>query len=303
LKWHPEKNEGKKRELADDKFREICEAYEVLSDALRRARFDQYGEVGLKQGVPNGRGGTTAGWSLSKHPEAIFADFFGASSPFAEFGAESGSLSVARTAAMEKQLALEQNLYCSLEELYGGCHKKSRVARRRLQSSTNGSAAPAANAAVAAAAGSSNGDSSFTEDVVINVDISPGWRSGTRITFQGEGHEAAGMQTSDLVLTLLEKPHPRFARRHDDLVYRATVSLLSALTGCTVQVLTLDQRTLPIAINQIISPGYVHVVENEGMPLPREPTRRGNLLIEFTITFPETLTPSQKVALSRVLPA
>src|SRR4051812_48175948 len=54
--------------------------------ALRRARFDQYGEAGLKQGVPNGRGGTTAGWSLSKHPEAVFADFFGTTSPFAEFG-------------------------------------------------------------------------------------------------------------------------------------------------------------------------------------------------------------------------
>jgi len=279
LKWHPEKNSGKKREISEQNFAEISEAYEVLSDPQRRARYDQFGEAGLKAGVPNGKGGFVPGWSFSRNPEQIFAEFFGTNSPFADFGSNA-TLSVATPAPAEKQLPLELNLYCSLEELYTGCAKKAKVARRRL---------------------TSDGKSSRTEDAVLTVDVKQGWKAGTKITFQAEGHEGVGLEPSDLVFTLREKPHPLFTRRENDLVYRAPITLLQALTGTTIDVHTLDGRTLPIAIHQIVQPGSSEVVPNEGMPHPRDPKQRGNLIIEFDISFPKVLTPQQKQSITKIL--
>lgn len=306
MKWHPQKNAGQKREMSENKFREISEAYEVLSDPQRRAKFDQYGEAGLKQGVPNGKGGVVPGWSFTKNPEAVFAEFFGSSSPFAEYGADA-SLSIATPAPAEKQLPLEQNLYCSLEELYVGASKKVKVARRRLNADAK---------------------TSRTEDAVLTVDVKAGWKAGTKITFKGDGHEGVGLVPSDLVFTLREKPHPRFVRRGDDLVYRAPVTLLQALTGVTVEVLTLDGRTLPIAVNNIVQPGYSQAVAGEGMPNPKAAAQaqaaaangaaaaangaapapaadgakaRGDLIIEFDIAFPKALSIAQKTQLTKAL--
>jgi len=280
LKWHPEKNSGKKREISEQNFKDISEAYEVLADPQRRARFDQYGEQGLKQGGSTGPGGgVIPGWSFNKDPEQIFAQFFGSTSPFTEYGAEA-SLSVATTPALEKQMPLEVNLYCSLEELYLGCQKRHKVDRRRLNP---------------------DGKTVRTEDTVLALDIKAGWKSGTKITYQADGHEGVGLQPSDLVLTLREKPHPRFARRDNDLVYVAPITLLDSLCGTTLSILTLDARTLAIAVNQIVHPGFVQRVVGEGMPLAKDPTKRGDLLIEFEISFPKVLTPAQKQALAKIL--
>jgi len=168
-----------------------------------------------------------------------------------------------------------------LEELYEGCSKKIKVSRRRLRE--NKTLQP--------------------EDAVISVDIKPGWKNGTRITFEGDGNEAIGQTAGDLVFILTEKPHPRFTRRSNNLHYTATISLAQALTGCTVEVLTLDRRTLPIAINQIVSPGYTQSVVGEGLPNPKDPKKSGDLILEFKIIFPTTLSDHQKATLAKVLPS
>jgi len=177
-------------------------------------------------------------------------------------------------------MALEVNVYCSLEELFAGCKKRQKVARRRVNA---------------------DGKTVRTEDTVVAVDIKSGWKAGTRITYQGDGNEAVGMQTSDLVLTVREKPHPRFSRRDNDLVFVATVTLVEALCGTTLSIGTLDGRTLAIAVNQIVHPGFTQRVVGEGMPWARDPTKRGDLLIDFQIDFPKVLTPQQKQALAKIL--
>ncbi len=82
------------------------------------------------------------------------------------------SLSIATPAPAEKQLPLEQNLYCSLEELFVGASKKVKVARRRLNS---------------------DGKTSRIEDAVLSVDVKAGWKAGTKITFRGDGNEGVGL--------------------------------------------------------------------------------------------------------------
>lgn len=79
------------------------------------------------------------------------------------------------------------------------------------------------------------------------------------------------------------------------------ISLVEALTGCTVQLTTLDGRNLTIPINTVVYPGYKEVVPKEGMPIPKEPSKRGDLRIKFNIKFPSRLTDDQKSGLKMLL--
>lgn len=80
----------------------------------------------------------------------------------------------------------------------------------------------------------------------------------------------------------------------------ADITLEQALSGTTVQVVTLDNRTLNIPINEIVSPGYQKIVPNEGMPA-RPASSKGNLVIRFNIKFPKSLSSQQKEAVKRAL--
>jgi DnaJ-class molecular chaperone len=99
-----------------------------------------------------------------------------------------------------------------------------------------------------------------------------------------------------------EQEHPRFKREADNLVYTANITLKEALTGTTVEVLTLDNRTLRVSVTELVSPGYVKLVRGEGMPLQKSPDQKGDLYIKFNVVFPRTLTDSQKAQLRSVLP-
>jgi DnaJ family protein B protein 4 len=100
---------------------------------------------------------------------------------------------------------------------------------------------------------------------------------------------------------LKEKPHPRFTRSKNDLCLTANITLLEALTGVSLDVATLDSRTLSISISDVVKPGMQKVIVGEGMPLVSKPSQTGNLVISFNITFPEALTEAQKILLKENL--
>ena len=100
---------------------------------------------------------------------------------------------------------------------------------------------------------------------------------------------------------LKEKPHPRFKRSKNDLSFSASITLLEALTGVTLSVNTLDGRTLPISVSDVIKPGMQKVIAGEGMPLIKDSSKRGNLVIDFAISFPDALTEAQKLLLKENL--
>lgn len=284
VQWHPAKNESGNKELVVQKFRDISEAYTVLSNAKLRTIFDQYGAKGLKSGVSNGKGGFVTPWSYSENPESQFSDFFGTVSPFADFfSGDSGFAPMFAEPAAAKTFktdAQSLNLYCSLEELFSGCSKKVRVTRQKLQL---------------------DGKSLRSEGVVLTVEVQAGWREGTKITFVGEGDEASGQTTGDVVFILKETPHPRFVRSKNDLTFTAAIDLAQALTGTTIEIKTLDGRTVPVPINEIVKPSCPKIVPNEGMPLPSDPTKRGQLFIQFDVKFPDMLTDTQKVQIQEIL--
>jgi DnaJ-class molecular chaperone len=282
IQWHPERNQSKNKEAVAEMFRSLSEAYCVLSDAKLRAIFDQYGEKGLKTGIPNGKGGNVGAWTFNVNPDEHFREFFGSFSPFADFfNEDAGYASLFNAAGASGDTKVESqviNLYCSLEELYLGCTKKQKVVTQKL---------------------GTDGASTAPSEKILTVEVSAGWREGTKITFTCEGDEAEDMETGDVVFILREKPHPRFTRSKNDLNYSANLTLSQALTGVTINIPTLDGRTLPIAINQIVTPGSSKRVAGEGMPIPKGGC--GNLNISFNVSFPDELSEDQKSSIKDAL--
>lgn len=138
---------------------------------------------------------------------------------------------------------------------------------------------------------------------ILTINIKPGWKKGTKITFPEKGNERPNVTPADLVFIIDEKPHPVFTREGNDLVVTQQISLVEALTGYTVHLTTLDGRSLTIPINDVIPPIYEEIVPREGMPLQKDPTKKGNLRIKFNIKFPTKLTPEQKAGIKKLLGA
>lgn len=293
LKYHPDKN---KSPGAEEKFKEVAEAYEVLSDKKKREIYDQYGEEGLKGGIPGGNSGSPAGFAYTFHgdPRATFAQFFGNTNPFQSFfegfGFDSddsdpftiimGSPHMSSNAKSQDP-PVEHDLYVSLEDINTGCSKKMRISRKVLQP-----------------------DGSLRqEEKILEIDVKPGWKAGTKITFPKEGDQGRNKIPADVVFILKDKPHPVFKREGSDLKYIAKITLKQALCGCTVQVPTLfgPSRTLNFT-NEVIKPNTVKRIQNAGLPFPKEPSRRGDLLVTFEIIFPDRLTGAAKEALQKALP-
>lgn len=134
------------------------------------------------------------------------------------------------------------------------------------------------------------------------IHVKPGWKKGTKITFPEKGNqEELGVIPADLIFVIDEKPHSIFKRDGNDLIIHKKISLLDALTGKTIKLTTLDGRDLRIPITDVVKPGYEEVVPNEGMPISKEPGKKGNLRIKFSIKFPTSLTTEQKSDLKRIL--
>ena len=171
-------------------------------------------------------------------------------------------------------------LKVSLEDLYSGATKRLKVGRRLL----NGT----------------------TEDKVLEIQISPGWKSGTKIRFPKAGNEQLNGEAQDLVFVVEEKPHDKFVREGNDLITTVQLPLVEALAGSggkrTVD--ALDGRKLQIPIpGGIVKPGTTVTVPGEGMPIRKEGSvkRKGDLIVKWDVVFPDRLTPAQKEGLRKIL--
>jgi DnaJ family protein B protein 4 len=296
LKWHPDRNRENTNE-AEAKFKEIAEAYEVLVDKQKREIYDQYGEEGLKAGFgaggPGGGPGGGVRFGGFSDPFKIFQEMFGRGG-MGGMGGMGGSLflfhgdddfddgfggggfggfpGMGGRARQRKAKPIKRVFQCSLEELYTGTTKKLKVTKQ-----------------VSDAQGHTSESSK-----ILTIDVKPGWKAGTKLTFENEGDEAPGIIPADLIFELEEKPHQYYKREGNDLIYHLTINLLQALTGVKLTLPSLDGRDIRVTIRDIINPNYTHVIPGEGMPLSRNPAQKGNMLIKFTIRFPVDLNDSQK---------
>ncbi|KAJ2905038.1 Mitochondrial protein import protein mas5 [Zalerion maritima] len=333
LKYHPDKNTH--NPAAEDKFKEISHAYEILSDTQKRSVYDQYGEAGLEGG---GAGGGMAA-------EDLFAQFFGGGSfggglggMFGGGGMQSRGPPKARTihhthkVSLEdiyrgkvSKLALQRSIICPKCEGRGGkdgavrrCHgcdgqgMKTMMRQMGPMIQRFQTVCPDCNGEGEIIREKDrckqcNGKKTVVDRKVLHVHVDRGVRSGTKVEFRGEGDQAPGIQAGDVVFEIEEKPHTRFQRKEDDLFHQADIELVTALAGGTIYVEHLDDRWLSVEIlpGEAISQGTVKMVRGQGMPSPRH-HNTGNLFLQFNIKFPEknwTVDPSHFNALRAILPS
>ncbi|XP_042668901.1 dnaJ homolog subfamily B member 13 isoform X1 [Centrocercus urophasianus] len=208
--------------------------------AVRRGIYDRFGEEGLKGGIPVESGGEdawTAGYVFHNNPDKVFKEFFGGHNPFAEFFTKDGLEVTLPFGGLRGRGVMKQDppmvwdLHVSLEDLFFGCTKKMKISHRVMNE---------------------DGQTSTIRDKILIIDVQPGWKQGTRVTFEKEGDQGPNVIPADITFVIQEKPHPRFKRTKDDLIYVANIPLGKALIGCTVDVRTLDGRLLNVPINDIV---------------------------------------------------
>ncbi|XP_028412266.1 dnaJ homolog subfamily B member 13-like [Dendronephthya gigantea] len=282
LKFHPDKTQ---EPGADRKFKQVSESYEILSDPKKRAIYDQFGEEGLRNGVPDSdTGGWTPGYTFHGDSLRVFREFFGGDNPFSElfdsYDPEIGFGGAHGRGRRKQDPPIERELYLTLEEVFKGCTKKMKISRRVMNE---------------------DGHTSNIRDKILTINVKPGWKSGTKITFPKEGDQGPNNIPADIVFIVKDKSHSIFKREGKDLFFTATVPLGKALTGCTVDVPTLDGRLISVPINDIIKPGYTKRVPGEGVPTSKDPNIRGDLVINFDIVFPNKLNSDQKRLLKDAL--
>lgn len=183
---------------------------------------------------------------------------------------------------MRQDTAIEHDLYVTLEELLKGTTKKMKITR-----------------AVIGPDGARR-----KEDKVLTINVKPGWKAGTKITFQKEGDQNHNSVPADIVFIIKDKTHPLFKRDGSDIKYTAKISLREALTGTSVSVPTLTGEKIPLrmAAGDIIKPTTFRRITNQGLPHPKEPNRRGDLIVAFDIKFPDSLPEGTRQILQDILP-
>ncbi|CAD6235688.1 unnamed protein product [Miscanthus lutarioriparius] len=289
-KWHPDKHPPSSKPEAEARFKAISEAYEALLDQQEnRAVFGlcNDGRAGERAGGGGGLG-AGVGARMERTRSDDFCTRSAPGTPAREFkkvyssGNPGGRRAFAEfsSSIMRKAPPLERKLECTLEELCRGCKKEVKFTRDVV--TKNGSI--------------------VKKEVTQMVLVKPGWKKGKQIVFEGMGDERPGCLPTDAIFTVSEKKHPTFKRVGNDLVLKAEVPLVSALTGWSFSFRLLSGKKVSCAFHdEIICPGYEKVIGGEGMPISEQKGARGDLKVKFEIVFPKELTDEQRAGLAEIL--
>jgi len=267
--YHPDVNPNDPQ--AEERFKEINEAYEVLSDPEKRSKYDRLGASWRDWERAGGRPGDFdwSRWAAGPAGQRVHVrygtpedlqDLFGSGSPFSDFFSQIFGMGEGfdqqRQAQLRKGQDYEQEVEISLEEVYHGGTRLLQKDGRRLQ-----------------------------------VKIPPGAADGTRIRMAGEG--GPGATPGDLYLRVRVAPDPRFERRGADLITTVPVDLYTAVLGGEVRVETISgpvKLTIPPGTQN----GQTIRLQGKGLPHLHQPDRRGDLYARVQVRLPTKLAPRQR---------
>jgi curved DNA-binding protein len=260
--YHPDRNPGNK--AAEEKFKEINEAYEVLSDSKKRSFYDQmgvdYNRYQQQGGAPN-----AYNWEqwyqqspgVNEVNMEDLEDLFGFSEFFRSFfGGASTARTTGRRASQPR--AYEQTIPITFQEAFQGSKRLLQIGNRRVE-----------------------------------VTIPRGVQNGTKIKMAGQGPTLSNGQKSDLYLVMDVTPDRAYERQGDDLHTEATISLYDAVLGGEMLVTTPGGKVM-LKVPAGTQPGQIFRLANRGMPHLRNPHYAGDLYVRLKVLIPRNLTPQQR---------
>ena len=329
IEYHPDKNPGNKE--AEEKFKEAAEAYEVLSDAQKRQRYDQFGHAGVGGAASGGYGG--GGMSMDdifSHFGDIFGGHFGGFGGFGG-GSRGGGQRVRRgsdlrvkvklnlaeiATGVEKKIKVKKYVSCSHCTGSGSangsqpatcttCHGSGRVTR--VQQTILGQMQTASECPTCGGDGKiirdkcshCAGEGIVREDEVISINIPAGVMEGMQLSMNGKGNAARrGGVNGDLLVLVEEETHPELIRDENDLIYNLLLTLPTAILGGQVEVPTVDGK-VKVTINPGTQPGKVLRLRGKGLPsVNRYGT--GDLLVNVGVYVPENLNKDEKAIFEKL---
>ncbi len=324
MKYHPDRNPDDKQ--AEEKFKEIGEAYEVLSDADKRAAYDRLGHDAFKQGGMGGAG-AGAGFGGFRDPMDIFAQMFGGMGGFGGFGGGQARHADPRRPGSD----LRYDLDISLEEAARGCDKILEIERlvpcdacgatgskdgakgyktcptchgsgvmtRQSGFFVQQSTCPTCRGmgqTLSNPCSKCHGEGRVHKDVKITLHIPPGVDTGTKLRSSGNGDAGLrGGETGDLYVFIEVAQHDVFTRDGRDLSYTMPVPFALASAGGVLSVPTLDGAA-KLKLPAGTSGGTIFRVRGKGMPALKGGAR-GDLMVEVQVETPVKLDAAQKKAL------
>jgi len=331
VKFHPDKNPDDK--AAEEKFKEAAEAYEVLSDPNKKARYDRFGHAGMEQGgFGGGRGGMSMDDIFSQ-----FGDIFN-DSPFESFfGGRGGRGGGGGRPRGQKGTNLRIKVALSLEEIANGVTKKIKVKKQTTCTTCSGSGAkdsssvrtcgtckgsgyvrqvrstflgqmqttttcPTCNGGgqeVTAKCAKCQGDGRVYGEEMIEIEIPAGVEEGMQLSMRGKGNKGMkGGPPGDLLINIEEKSHEYLAREGMNVIYELYLNFADAALGMSVEVPTLTGK-VKIKIPAGTQAGKMFRLKGKGLPSVQS-YGTGDQLIHVNIWTPKKLTDEERKLLEKM---
>lgn len=329
MKYHPDRNPGNKE--AEEKFKEVGEAYEVLSDETKRQRYDQFGFAGVDPNFGAGAGGPGYGGGFGGFGDFgdlgdIFGEFFGGGSRrgSAQNAPRRGENVMARLEltfeeaafGCEKEVAAQRIENCaacngtgSADGVIETCQQCRGTGQVRtvqnfmgmqMQSSTTCPSCNGRGKVIKTPCNTCKGKGKVRRTKRVKVKIPAGVDAGQSVRVRGEGCVGSnGGVSGDLLVEIYIKRHPIFTREDYDVLCEVPITFTQAALGAEIQVPTLDGKTT-FTIPEGTQTGRQFVISGKGIPQVNNPRRRGDHRFVVTVETPTRLSREQKDLLRKL---
>ncbi|MEM1285647.1 MAG: molecular chaperone DnaJ [Pseudomonadota bacterium] len=320
MQFHPDRNPGDAE--AEQAFKDVNEAYEILRDPQKRAAYDRFGHQAFEQGGPGGMGGFGGGAGaagMSDIFEEIFGEFMGGSRRRSAGGAQRGSdvrynLDISLEEAFEGKtvdLVLPTSVACDTCSGTGAkpgtspvtCETCGGMGKVRM---SQGFFAMERTCPTCGGRGEvikdpcdvCTGTGRVTQERTLSVNIPAGIDDGNRIRVAGEGEAGMrGAPAGDLYIFVSIKPHTIFQRDGADLFCRAPISITTAALGGDFEVPTLDGGRTRVKVPEGTQTGKQFRLKGKGMPILRQ-REEGDMYVQVLVETPQKLTKRQRELLA-----